>query len=235
MSDQKMREIKGRITIARYAKKETRKKRQGYETRWYLWITRLYSGVRYFEGEYKIEPNNSENKYTYDLEKTIHPIHMSSFTKTPVSKTIFSDWKFYIAVKELIIEWEDYQSEIAGYVYCKACGDLMDLSEWFNHADENSDGHKYEDPNDSKQLLRFVKSPGLKTTKIKVSKEDLEFFPVELKQCKVESVIEEEMVVGKSLQVRREHQLDCEIRPLFDQKQPMPIKYAHITVGIYLQ
>ena len=80
-----------------------------------------------------------------------------------------------------------------------------------------------------------MKSPGLKTTNIKVVKEDLEFFPIELKQCEVKSVIEEEMVVGKSLQVRREHQLDCEIRPLFDKKQPLPIKYAHLTVEIYLQ
>ena len=234
MSDQKMREIKGRITISRYAKKEVRKKRQGSEARWHLWITRLYSGVRYFEGEYKIEKLNSANKYIYDVEKTIHPIHVSSFTKTLVSKAIFS-WKFYIAVKELIIEWEDYQAEIAGYVYCKACEDLIDQSEWFNHADENFDGQKFENPNDSKQLLRFVKSPGLKTTNIMVLKEDLEFFPIELKQCEVKSVIEEEMVVGKSLQVRREHQLDCEIRPLFDKKQPLPIKYAHITVEIYLQ
>ena len=163
----------------------------------------------------------------------IHPIHVSSFTKTLVR--LFSLGKFYIAVKELIIEWEDYQAEIAGYVYCKACEDLIDQSEWFNHADENFDEQKSENPNGSKQLLRFVKSPGLKTTNIKVLKEDLAFFPIELKQCEVKSVIEEEMVVGKSLQVRREHQLDCEIRPLFDKKQPLPIKYAHLTVEIYLQ
>ena len=63
--------------------------------------------------------------------------------------------------KELIIEWEDYQAGIAEYVYCKACEDLIE-SEWFNHVDENFDGQKYQNPNDSKQLLRFVKSPGLK-------------------------------------------------------------------------
>ena len=52
----------------------------------------------------------------------IHPIHVSSFTKTLAR--LFSLGKFYIAVKELIIEWEDYQAEIAGYVYCKACENL---------------------------------------------------------------------------------------------------------------
>ena len=247
MSDQKMREIKGRITISRYAKKETLKKPQGFETRWYLWITQLYSGVRYFEGEFKKEPVGSKEmysvRYIYDSEKTIHPIHTSSFPRNPErGAKIFTDWKFYIAVKELIIEWEDYQAEIAGYIHCNARGDLIHQSEWFkkwldseNSDNENVGRHKYETPNDAKQLLRFVKSPGLKTTDIKIQKEDLEFFPIKLKQCETEMEILEEIVVGKSLQVRREHQLDCEIRPLFDKKQPLPIKYAHITVEIYLQ
>ena len=241
MSDQNIREVKGHITISRYAKKETRRKswrkidefNPNFETRWYLWITRLYSGVRYFEGEYKIEKRNSEEKFFYGLEKTMHPIHASSFDKKLVSKAIFS-WKFYIAVKELIIEWEDYQAEIAGYVHCEACEDLIDQSEWFNNADRNSE-YKYENLNDAKQLLRFVKSPGLKTTNIKIQKADLEFFPIDLKRCKVERITEEEMVANKSLQVRREHHLDCEIRPLFDGTQPLPIKYAHITVEIHLQ
>ena len=203
-----MREIIGRITISRYSKVFKRIRHDDpFSDRpfWYLWITRLYSGVRYFEGEYKTKNDG-----------------------------FFSDWKFYIAVKELIIEWEDYQAEIEGYVHCKACEDLIDQSEWFNHCSENSnsensDINRLENPNDSKQLLRFVKSPGLKTTNIKVQKEDLQFFPVNLKQCGVESVNEEEIVVGKSLQVRREHRLDCEIRPLFD-NQRLPIANAHITV-----
>ena len=239
-----MREIKGRITISRYSKvfKRIIRHDDQFSDRpfWYLWITQLYSGVRYFEGEYKTKNDGLIQGYFYDTEKTMHPMHMSSFTKKPAGGAkIFSDWKFYIAVKELIIEWEDYQAEIAGYVHCKACEDLIDQSEWFNHYSENSDiensdTKRLENPNDSKQLLRFVKSPGLKTTNIKVQKEDLQFFPVNLKQCGVESVVEEEIVVGKSLQVRREHRLDCEIRPLFDNQQ-LPIANAHITVEIYLQ
>ena len=247
MSDQKMREIRGRITISRYAKKETRQKPQGFETRWYVWITHLYSGVRYFEGEFSWRENPDgykemrSGRSIYDSEKTIHPIHSSSFPQNPErGAKIFTDWKFYIAVKELIIEWEDYQAEIAGYVHCNAREDLIHQSDWFEKwskkiDSENSDVNKSKNSNDAKQLLRFVKSPGLKTTNIKIQKEDLEFFPIELKQCETKLEILEEIVVGKSLQVRREHQLDCEIRPLFDKKQPLPIKYAHITVEIHLQ
>ena len=153
MSDQIMREIKGRITISRYANLDERIRNHPFG---YLWITQLYSGVRYFEGEYKTEKAGIIQGYFYNTEKTMHPMHMSSFTKKPAGGAkIFSDWKFHIAVKELIIEWEDYQAEIAGYVHCKACEDLIYQSEWFNH-------HRLEDHNDSKQLLRFVKSPGLK-------------------------------------------------------------------------
>jgi len=245
MSDQIMREIKGRITISRYAKfgSVERFRHNEYAVRpfWYVWITRLYSGVRYFEGEYKTEKDGFIQGYFYNTDKTMHPMHMSSFTKKPAGGAkIFSDWKFHIAVKELIIEWEEYQAEIAGYVHCEACEDLIDQSEWFNHDSElsNSEISNISSPenlNDSKQLLRFVKSPGLKTTNVKIQEEDLEFFPINLKQCKVKSVIEEEIVAGKSLQVRREHYLDCKIRPLFDETQALPIKYAHITVEIYLQ
>ena len=36
--------------------------------------------------------------------------------------------KFYIAVKELIIEWKDCQSEFVGYVHCDACFEAHDLT-----------------------------------------------------------------------------------------------------------
>jgi len=40
-------------------------------------------------------------------------------------------------------------AEIAGYVYCTACEDLIDQSEWFNHADENFVGQKFENSNEN--------------------------------------------------------------------------------------
>ena len=159
---------------------------------------------------------------------------------------IFSDWKFHIAVKELIIEWEDYQAEFAGYVHCKACEDLIDQSEWFNHNSENSDIEKnshwkfwhkqFRKSKCFKPTASFCEITGSKNYKYQDSERKSSIFPVNLKQCRVESVIEEEIVVGNSLQVRREHRLNFQIRPRFYMNsQPLLIKHAHITVEIYLQ
>ena len=233
-----MSKIQGRITISRYAR-EVARKNTHFERCWNLWITQLYSYLTLSEEEFKSEKDRSEIKYTYDLEKTVFPMQASSFVKSERVAEYEACKKFYIAVKELIIEWQDYQAEVAGYVHCEAREDLVDQSEWFNHANENSVESEYQSSNDSKQLLRFVKSPGLRTTNIKIGKEDLEFFPIQLNRCRVGSIIEEEAVSGFNgqnyLEVRREHHLDCEIRPLFDTTQHLPIKHAHITVEIYLQ
>ena len=225
-----MKEEHGRITINRYAKKETRKKNQGPETSWYLYISRLYSGGRYYKGEYKIEKNFPERGFTYDITTANNP--MGSSLSNPSSLDTFSGWRFFIAVRELIIEWDDYQREVSGYIHCKGCADLVEESRWLIHSKENSDDDRYKLENNGKQLLRFVKSPGLKNTNMKIKKEDLEFFPIDLNQCDIAALYEEEH--GKCLQVRREHHLECEIRPLFD-NEPLPIKYAHITVDVFLQ
>ena len=243
-----MNKQQGRITISRYAVSQEvirGKKEKTVEHRWYLWITRLYSCVDYsnkFNEQYKIEKNGSEEKFIYDSRKTVHPMHISSFKKKPNPQNergahieFYENKKFYIAVKELIIEWEDYQAEVAGYIHCEACEDLIDKSGLFNNPIEKSDEKKYENPCDSKQLLRFVKSPGLRTTHIKIGNEDMAFLPIELKKCKEKSIIEEEYKSWDRFYVKREHQLDCEIRPLFDPTQRLPIKYAHFTVEIYMQ
>lgn len=92
------------------------------------------------------------------------------------------------------------------------------------------------------RLFRFVKSPGLRTTNIKIGKEDLEFFPIQLNRCRVDDLIEKESVSGfdgkKYLEVLRKHCLDLQIIPLFHNdpnERLLPIKHAHITVEIYLQ
>ena len=234
-----MSKIQGRITISRYSK-EVARKNTHFQRCWYLWITKLYSYVTLPEEEFGSEIHNSRKRYDYDLEKKVWPIQASSFrsVREPEYQPL---QKFYIAVKELIIEWTDYQAEIAGYVHCEAREDLVDESEWFNRADGNE--NKYQSSNDCKQLLRFVKSPGLRTTNIKIVKEDLEFFPIQLNRCRVGSTTEEEKVSKvnglKVLHVQRSHDLDCEIKPLFDFEQPLakalPIKHAHITVEMYLQ
>ena len=128
-----MNKIQGRVTISKYASKQdviirNEELLQQYLTeRWNFPITRLYSKVQYSEGEYKLENHYCQGRnkdYQYDLEKTLEPIHASSFNIKSDYPRSFYNCKFYIAVKELIIEWEDYQAEIAGYVYCKACENL---------------------------------------------------------------------------------------------------------------
>ena len=228
---------------------------------WYLWITRLYSAADYYEGEYRLKHGPLSQierfiggRYKTKSENFFHPIHASSFglipgvTKKPEGEPEFFYRQFYIAVKELIIEWEDYQAEITGYVHCRALEDPIYQSEWFNNADDYSDEGIYQNSNDSKQLLRFVKSPGLRTTNIKIGKEDLEFSSIQLKHCRIDdfSLIEQEIVTEKNcplgsrtyLQVLREHHLELEIRQLFDNdliEKTLPIQNAHITVEIYLQ
>ena len=108
--------------------------------------------------------------------------------------------KFHIAVKELIIEWQDYQAEVSGYIHCQSCEDLVDQSHFLTHAmkpenKQNSSGKialytDIQDANlkDSKQILRFVKSPGLKTTHMKIEKENLEFFPIDMAQCEIDTL-----------------------------------------------
>ena len=150
------------------------------------------------------------------------------------SLDILHGWLFHIAVKELTIEWQDYQREFSGYIYCEACEDRTDESSWYKRIIEDSE---LSDPDQdkTKELLRFVKSPGLRTTNIKINKGDLEFFPIKLNKCKVLKQYHKEVMNGEFLEIRREHQLECEIRPLFDEKQNLPIKNAHITVEIYLK
>ena len=264
-----MKEIQGRVTICRYAKRVSKLEAlrgEGYpkyninkkylEDCWYLWITHLYSVVHYSENEYDSSideslspfrcPSNRPKRYMYAVDKTMQPMLGLSFVKKQEHDTkSFYGRKFYIAVKEVIIEWEDYQEEIAGYVHCEAREDLVGDSEWYNKPNtpwfNKPNDNKYQNPSDSKQLLRFVKSPGLKTTNIKICKEDLEFFPIDLENCRKQSVIEEELVKAtRYLEVRREHHLGCELRPLFEStdtetNEILPIKHAHITVEIYLQ
>ena len=42
-------------------------------------------------------------------------------------------------VKELTIEWQDYQTEVSGYITCKACADLIDGSPWYKHVIEDTE------------------------------------------------------------------------------------------------
>lgn len=137
--------------------------------------------------------------------------------------------KFRIAVRDIIIEWEDYQAEFCGYIYCSACDDQVERSAWLSHVRNDSDDSKEKNENESKQLLRFGKSPGRKTTIVKIETNDLKFHCIDLNQCLV-------LTKGECrVAVRREHYLECEIRSLFDENEILPIKNALITVEIYVE
>ena len=102
-----------------------------------------------------------------------------------------------------------------------------------NHANKGL----IENENKVKNLLTFVKSPGLKTAIIKIKKEDLEFFPIDISQCQIVNRLENK-IKGynfEKLEKRMEHKLCCEIRSLFDENKVLPIEHAHIAVEIYVE
>ena len=79
--------------------------------------------------------------------------------------------KCSIAVKELIIEWEDYQTEACCYVQCDAIKDQRDYEFDINGSLIIAESL----PKVMKPLLRFVKKPGLRTTFIQIPDEKITF------------------------------------------------------------
>ena len=71
----------------------------------------------------------------------------------------FPESKYFIAVNELLIEWEDYQNEVCGYVECLSCEDEVLLGPTKRRysvywADKKPEYHNLKK---DKQILRFVK------------------------------------------------------------------------------
>ena len=42
----------------------------------------------------------------------------------------YNDSRYYIAVKELIILWDDYQTDTAGFIDCSSCDDPLESCAW---------------------------------------------------------------------------------------------------------
>ena len=123
---------------------------------------------------------------------------------------VFFGSQYSIAVKELLIEWEDYQNEVCGYVECLDCEDevLKNQNQGIHWVDKNP---KHCDLEKDKQILRFVKPAGQKITFLKI--ENQKYYGLELE--------------GPGL-----HEIQCAIKPMFDESEVLPIKNAHITVEI---
>lgn len=135
--------------------------------------------------------------------------------------------KFYIAVKELIIEWKECQSEFVGYVHCDACFETTDLDYepvWLTTHSEKDEEYV--------KLARFVKEPGRKITFLEIEKSDMNFFPIKL--WPIASEMKCHDFTGRETN-QKYCPLEVEIRSFFDENEILPIKHAHITVEIIVK
>ena len=131
---------------------------------------------------------------------------------SPMYPAGFPEAKFSIGVKELVIEWEDYQDEFCGYVECLNMNSNS-KKVWQNGLLNRTESNR------GKQLLRFVKPPGRKTTFIHLESEL--YFGLNLEKP------------GQTFSSRqRKHDIECTIKPMFDENEVLPIKNAHLTVKI---
>ena len=84
-----------------------------------------------------------------------------------------------------------------------------------------------------KQLLRFVKKAGVKTSSIQIPKDKMTFYTLDLRDVK--QTFEEELreKEGFNRYIRRQHEIILHLKSLFDDNEILPIKNAHITVEIH--
>ena len=142
----------------------------------------------------------------------------------------FPGSQYFIAVKELIIEWEDTtrNREICGYIECFQCENSISENwnmqrKWVPYIAQHI-RDKYEDS----QLLRFAKPLGKQTTFLNIENE--KFFGLEL-HCKNGT----QRHFGTEAQPEWLHEIQCAIKPMFDENEVLPIKNAHITVEIIIK
>ena len=81
-------------------------------------------------------------------------------------------------------------------------------------------------------------------TYMKIPDNELFFLPIDLKKSR-SSIVKEFGFVNKNVNskqrghsgtlTRRQHQISCEIKSLFDANEVLPIKKAHVTVEIIIK
>ena len=138
-----------------------------------------------------------------------------------------------IAVKELIIEWDDkfILTEVCGYVQCDGVQDLINQTLDMEGSLKKTRSDEYQTQN-KKQLWRFVKKAGLKTSFIQIPKEKMTFYTLDLRDVK--QTFEEELrEEGFNRYIRRQHEIILHLKSLLDDNEILPIKKAHITVEIH--
>ena len=172
--------------------------------------------------------------HEYGPNKEISPVGDNFFQHG--SGNVLKGKNYFIAVKELIIEWQDYQNEVAGIIYCSASSDTM-RNTWIepvfqppNHRPDLTKPHTKQKDN-FKQLLHFVKPPGRKTTFVKIPTDEVQYTPIDLRKCPIYSSFTQG---GRAWAMKR-FTLECELKSLFDENEILPIKNAHMTVEIVIK
>lgn len=117
-----MSETKERISISAYAKLKRKK------LFWTLPIARLYSIAEYWKNDSGGIESEPRYRPTFCGGTLLESGGSASGQKSACS---YPSMKFHIAVKELIIEWNDYQAEVSGYIHCESCVDIVDQSYFY--------------------------------------------------------------------------------------------------------
>ena len=134
--------------------------------------------------------------------------------------------KYYLAIKDLVIEWstnyrnnDNNQAEECGYIHCDGIQDAITenpLSE-YTQIDK-----KLGKAQNMKDLFRFVKPPGRKTSHFKIATNEANLFLLDMKKFKQNP--------------KNESRYDVELamKPIFAQRS-LPIRNAYITVEIHIR
>ena len=129
---------------------------------------------------------------------------------------------YSLAVKELIIEWDNYQTENCGYIHCDAIEDVISQNARSYHTKVDEDRKREQN---MKELLRFIKSPGRKLSFIQIPTNELHFVSLDMKKFKTQRT-------DRYRTDSFNHEVEISLKPLFDTNVVLPIKHAHITVEI---
>ena len=175
--------------------------------------------------------------HEYDSKQEVSPVCDNFFKHE--SSNVLKGKNYFVAVKELIIEWEDYQNEFAGFVYCSSASDNAGYESWIhpvtncqppNHRTDLPRPHAMQKEN-FKQLLHFVKPPGRKTTFVKIPTDEMQYSQIDLRKCSRSFF---STASGRAWALLR-CTLQCELKSLFAEKEILPIGNAHMTVEIVIK
>ena len=172
--------------------------------------------------------NKNDQNFTFPITRT----RAKYESKFGITKMKYPQ-SFSMAVKELIIEWDDYQTEVCGYLHCQAIQDTICGEENQSYLLHQQSGllhtavDRAQKQNiNSKQLLCFVKPPGRKASFIRIQKDEMHFHTLNIAdQAKTQMVRASEYV---------EHDIELQIKSLFNENEVLPIKNAQVTVEFHV-